>query len=318
MRLRQRPDASWYREGTTDSVAHDESIRDYSTLVRALAEHDASNFRAILDAGANEGTSTRIFAEAYPRATIVSLEVSNETLAMARLNTAMYANVVLRPVALWDEDTSVRFHPSIYGEWANNVRPMAASAESRGHSPSPLESEIPVAAMTVPALLRDHRQDAFDFMKIDIEKAEMRLLNGSRLEWLARTRYLFLEGHLPGQKRLPERSKLTFLATLLASGLCMFTMPEYHRMGALDAHEYVYFGCNKAVPHAQCARICRSWQAYRAQLVAKLDAAPPRTPFECELVTDAHDFTGVMARAQRMGVGVQVSWKNFTRSFRSW
>lgn len=79
----QQTDGSWVRPGTTDAAVHEENAPEYPPLATALI-----NLRAtidyVLDAGANDGYSSWLFAQALPNATVVAVEPSPSNYAMVR------------------------------------------------------------------------------------------------------------------------------------------------------------------------------------------------------------------------------------------
>lgn len=83
--------------------------------------------RYVLDAGANVGLSSRIFAALWPHATVVSLEPGINNFAMLQLNAAMAPNIHPRQVLL-SNSVSARPEPQ-HVQWVSFIE--CESAEFR-------------------------------------------------------------------------------------------------------------------------------------------------------------------------------------------
>lgn len=109
----------------------------------------------IIDAGANVGYSSRLFAQIYPEADIVAIEVDAETAEMLRYNTSDLARVHVVQAALWRHEDGVNLLRVDGDSWANAV-------EDAGSVPS----------TTLDALLRRMPNSRILLLKLDIEGAE--------------------------------------------------------------------------------------------------------------------------------------------------
>ena len=67
--LQHAADRTWYRRGSTDYVNHAENRREYPALLEALSSRGRPP-RLVVDAGANDGFSTWLFATRWPHATV--------------------------------------------------------------------------------------------------------------------------------------------------------------------------------------------------------------------------------------------------------
>ena len=70
--------------------------------------HLRSEPNLIIDAGANIGLASIVFAQRYPGARIVALEVDASNVVVLRKNVEAYRNVQVRHAALWPDDGFVR------------------------------------------------------------------------------------------------------------------------------------------------------------------------------------------------------------------
>jgi FkbM family methyltransferase len=146
--------------------------------------------RSIIDAGANTGFSSVFFALKYPDARVVALEPEPENFSFLVRNTADAPNVVAIQGALWStEGTLPLFDPGI-GSWGFRVEnatpttPGSASLERLGE----------VAALTVDRIRRDQQWAEVDILKLDIEGAELDVLE-SASQWIGSVTCLVAELH---------------------------------------------------------------------------------------------------------------------------
>ncbi len=136
---------------------------------------------AILDAGANIGAVTLFFAIFFPEATIIALEPTRTNYKTLLLNTAIYPNVHVFPVALWNTSTWL-IPKADPGQKGHDMY----QETSAGHPAVP--------TTTIPRLLKRFNLSHFDIVKLDIEGAEAAVFN-SDLSWLPRCSALTVEIH---------------------------------------------------------------------------------------------------------------------------
>ena len=139
--------------------------------------------------------------------------------------------------------------------------------------------------------------------QVDIEGAELLLLNGSAFDWLRDVRFLFMEGHPRSGSAFGVTGKPRYLQTLLESGMHVLTLPDWEHPSNARNHEYIYFACGHRVPLATCLRVCNDWQQRR------------KVQYVCDQVADKDDFTGLRGRAQRLGDSFEVLDKEFRAKF---
>lgn len=152
----------------------------------------------ILDLGANVGLSILFFKLLYPQAHIVAFEADPKIYGYLQKNVHDngYGDVQLVQAAAWDSDTELTF-----------VTEGADGGYIQQATQTPATT-IRVPAIDLAAHLRTH---TYDFVKMDIEGAEERVLPAC-LPYLDKTPYLFVEYHSHADRKqwLPE------LMTLLA------------------------------------------------------------------------------------------------------
>lgn len=139
----------------------------------------------IVDCGANVGLSVLYFKKLHPGARITAFEADPEIARVLRENLAAggAGDIEVVEAAVWDSEGEVRFQ----AEGADAGRVAEAGTKVR----------------TVP--LVSYLGEPVDFLKVDIEGAELRVLRSCRDE-LRNVRRLFVEYHsFAGQKQeLPE------------------------------------------------------------------------------------------------------------------
>ncbi|MEP6914471.1 MAG: FkbM family methyltransferase [Acidobacteriota bacterium] len=160
LHLRDYPHPFHFRHGTTDGfVITDGLLLEQYSCVRGL-----QGVRTIVDAGANIGTSSVFFLNAYPEATVIALEPDPGNFEVLRRNLAPYgARAVPLQCALWHRSGPLTVDRGAFrdgGEWSFQVK-EAAPGEAAD-----------LQGVTLAELLRIHHMDTIDLLKIDIEGAE--------------------------------------------------------------------------------------------------------------------------------------------------
>ncbi|WP_073131469.1 FkbM family methyltransferase [Chryseolinea serpens] len=154
----------------------------------------------IIDAGANIGLGVLYFKKIYPQAEILAFEpdktVSN--VLLENIRTFSFSNVTVIDKALWNENTTLRFH----SEGADAGR-VSTGSDS--------ENVIEVHAVRLRPYLQQRR---VDFLKMDIEGAETTVLKDCA-DLLGNVDRIFVEYHsfVGKEQSLPE-----LLALLKDSG----------------------------------------------------------------------------------------------------
>ena len=145
------------------------------------------NPRLIVDAGANVGFVSAMFANRFPEARIVAIEPDAKNCEVFRKNCSGYANIKLLHAALWHRTGRVKIE-----------NPGAASFHFRVTEDSDNTDGIP--AMTLEEILLAEKDGVIDILKLDVEGAEKVLFEHGR-EWLRRVKLMIMElhdGYIPG------------------------------------------------------------------------------------------------------------------------
>ena len=166
---------------------------DVPTYIQVFV-HKEYEFRAerppkvIVDAGANIGLASIFFANRYPDARIIAIEPEQSNFDLLKENVAPYANVLPIQAALWHRNEEINLVDPGLGKWGFMTE-MKNSKE-------PITSKVchTVRAITVDRLMNEHRLDAIDILKIDIEGAEREVFSDTAA-WITNVDSLIVELH---------------------------------------------------------------------------------------------------------------------------
>jgi FkbM family methyltransferase len=135
----------------------------------------------IIDGGANIGVSVMYFKQTHPGSRVIAFEPDAHIFRILETNvrTAGYHDVQLINKALWNGDTDIEF----WNEGAD------AGRISRAHDDTqPRKSRVPAVR------LKPYLTQGVDFLKLDIEGAELEVLRDCA-DLLLNVRHLFVEYH---------------------------------------------------------------------------------------------------------------------------
>jgi len=189
----------WLRSGTSD-VAVFSQVWEHGQYDLALKSAPAS----IIDGGANIGLTSTFFAMAYPDSRIVAIEPEQSNFALLERNTSSFPNVLALRAALWSDNRKLLVIDPGEGKHAFQVRAADASCDrSTGQA-----SE----GVTVPEICQTENWTRVGLLKLDIEGAELDVLNASG-SWIDAVDVLAVELHdhlRPGCKEAFERAVSRF------------------------------------------------------------------------------------------------------------
>jgi FkbM family methyltransferase len=137
----------------------------------------------IVDAGANIGLTTAIFASRFPGARILALELEASNFELLRDNTAFYPNVRTLHTALWPRKARITI-----------ANPDAKSWEFQAREAGP-HDDTAINAVGIADILAEFSLQEIDLLKIDIEGGEYEVFSGDVSEWIDRVRMIAVEVH---------------------------------------------------------------------------------------------------------------------------
>lgn len=152
------------------------------------AELDRRGFQTIWDLGSNVGYTVAHLAQLCPSAHIVGVELDADNAAVARLNIAPWGErCELIQAAVWTEDGTLNYRREVGQEYGFRVAPLA----SEGSEPN-----ASAPAISLNTLLQRDSAGQIDYVKMDIEGAESRVLR-ENTEWAASVQAIKVELHQP-------------------------------------------------------------------------------------------------------------------------
>jgi len=179
VKLPDLEDAIVLRRHTTDIAAFEQVFisREYD-----LPLHSPDP-KFIIDGGANVGCASIFFAQRYPNASIYAIEPENSNYEVLTRNAKHYKNITPIEAAVWNEDTFVEIANPLDEKWSFRVQNSSRN------------SSTPIRAVTVSSLMAEAGFDRVDILKLDIEGAEIELLDAKCKEWIDRVDVIVIELH---------------------------------------------------------------------------------------------------------------------------
>ena len=184
------------------------------TVLRQLLENKDYDFlnnlswrpKTILDAGANFGGSSLLFANLFPDAVVVSLEPAPANYEILQLNAARSKNIFPLNVGLWDKRTGLNIVNEECGNksaiWCGHWGYRVQESKNNGSD---------VSAVTVEDLLTRFNISEFQYLKIDIEGSEAKVLKyPASSTWLKNARLVSVDIHTQYVEHIEPQIKVLF------------------------------------------------------------------------------------------------------------
>lgn len=145
----------------------------------------------ILDIGGCEGEESIRYSRIFPLASIYVFEPlpKNQKLVLDNIKKYQPNNIELVPMAASDEDGSTQFfvssgHPDPNAEYdwdfGNKSSSLLAPQENKNPSWLQFNEKIEVQTITLDTFLTDNRIDQIDFVHMDVQGAELKVLSGAK------------------------------------------------------------------------------------------------------------------------------------------
>lgn len=180
------------RAGTSDVLAFIQLFID-GELDFQMPKEPAT----IVDAGANIGLASLYFANRFPKAKILALEVDQANFELLVRNTKAYANITCLKKAVWSKQAQLNILNPTDEPWAFRVGEVA-SADG---------TSIP--AVGIHDLLTEFESGRIDLLKMDIEGAEKEVFQNGADKWIDRIGVIAVELHdniAPGVSQLLNKA----------------------------------------------------------------------------------------------------------------
>lgn len=151
----------------------------------------------IVDAGANIGLTSILFANRFPSAKIFAVEPATSNFKILLKNVRKYPNITALQAALWSTTTKLHL-----------VDPGLGHHGFRTHPITDAGAEQQVEALPVPEVMKKFDLARVDLLKMDIEGAEEEVL-GNCASWIDRVGTVVVETH---DRFRPHSSEVVFRA----------------------------------------------------------------------------------------------------------
>lgn len=157
-------------------------------LFKQIFVHEEYNFKTsiqplfIIDAGANIGLSALYFANRFPGAIIIAVEVEKENFKLLSQNTKNYPNIKPVNAGLWPKQAMLEVIDCGSGSTGFMVK------ETSEDNPGCFK------AISIADIMHTYQIPTIDIVKIDIEGAEKELL-AENTGWIAKSKIIILELH---------------------------------------------------------------------------------------------------------------------------
>ncbi|MDR3001824.1 MAG: FkbM family methyltransferase [Fibromonadaceae bacterium] len=170
----------YVRNGTTDVLIYKSIMEsaEYDFLVK-------NEPKVIIDAGANIGLASVLFANKYPFAKIIAIEPEESNFEMLKKNTAPYSNIHIIKAALWNSICELDLFGG-YDHWG--FRLGMDRKESR------MSKQHLTKTITIEKIIEDFNVDKIDILKIDIEGSEKEVFDSS-FAWIDKVNSIIVELH---------------------------------------------------------------------------------------------------------------------------
>ncbi|MBX9449381.1 MAG: FkbM family methyltransferase [Taibaiella sp.] len=182
------------RNNTTDKRVIEYVLYHKYHLPPDLAE--IPDHPIILDLGSNIGLTIAQLKREFPNATVYGFEMDEENFEIAGFNTKQLNQVFIFNNAVWYEDTLVSYDKS-----DNFDAFKIADVEKYGK-----KSEV--MAYSLNTIIKDNQIEKIDYLKMDIEGAELSIFNKGDLEWLDIVYSFNIEFHFISKKGLNQYVEL--------------------------------------------------------------------------------------------------------------
>lgn len=182
IRLISRKAPLTLRRGSSDFAVFRQVILEDQYNLPEISEPEY-----IVDAGANIGLSSVVFLERYPRCQVVAIEPDPQNYEIATKNLECYGERCrVLPIALWSSSGTVAVQRGNFRDGLDWSCQTVAVCEPE---------QTTVNASTMTALLLKAGFPRIDFLKVDIEGAELQVFGEGDTSFLERTQCCATECH---------------------------------------------------------------------------------------------------------------------------
>lgn len=213
----------WLRTPSSDVSTYKQIFvnREYDFLVEG-------NPSVIVDAGANIGLASILFANKYPDAMIISIEPERSNFEVLLKNVASYSNIVPLQAALWGRIEEISLVDPGLGKWGFMTETKCSSLSELGNVCHSVEG------ITIDGIMEKYKLPRISILKVDIEGAEKEVFDNATA-WIERVDSMIVELHdrmKPGCSRSFYRGTPGFDNEWIQGENVYLTRGSYLRRGA--------------------------------------------------------------------------------------
>lgn len=187
VRIKQLDGRSVYcRSNTSDKfVLHSAfNVQFHVPPLEVIKDKNAT----ILDLGSNVGYTMVHYKHLYPKARVIGVEMDKDNFEVLKMNMAQFKNWESIHGAVWTLNSTIDYSGKDEETLAiHHIDPINNALDLPRRT---------VNSYTIQSILDKYNVDQVDFMKMDIEGAEIAIFNED-LSWIERVRNLHLEVHNP-------------------------------------------------------------------------------------------------------------------------
>lgn len=190
-----------YREDTADELVLQYSFED-DIFFTGVPEYNLKQDDIVIDIGAHIGTFSILAASKLKCGRVYSIEASKDNFEYLKRNIALnnLSNVFISNLALSDFKGITRlYHPSEEGNWGYSIVKQDAKEFEE------------VKTDTLTNFIRDNNIIACDFMKLNCEGAEFKIILSTPMEILEKIKILLILYHLDSSIGHSENDLIKYL-----------------------------------------------------------------------------------------------------------
>jgi FkbM family methyltransferase len=149
----------------------------------------------ILDLGCNIGLTIAHFKHLYPDSKIIGYEMNYDNFLLAKRNTEFYDDVKVINNAVWSSDSLVSYEKkSNYDSYS-----IINNKEIKN-----IDDLIEIQSISLKSIIKNNELTHVDYLKMDIEGAEIAILESDDLGWMDIVNSMNIEMHLDDNNRIEK------------------------------------------------------------------------------------------------------------------
>ena len=134
----------------------------------------------IFDVGANKGGTYQMFRSLFPQAVIHAFEPDPRVYAKLKAKAETDPQAQLHQMAVSDSNGELEFHVTVASEKNSLLAPLPPGGTDSSAAANAVLEKIKVQSVTLDDFAAQHGIARIDLLKMDIEGAELRALEGAR------------------------------------------------------------------------------------------------------------------------------------------